>query len=128
MLIQRVAPVLSAMALMALTACGGQSVETPSDLVVKTYPAGQTFTLSLTMQACSDVCAEYDEASCSVNVKEDDNVIEVNASLTWDRTVSESECVNRCGPPKFAHCDVPSLAAGTYSLEAGGFTTNIVVQ
>jgi hypothetical protein len=116
------------MALLALTACGGQSVGTPSDLDVKTYPADQTFTLSLTMQACSDVCAEYDEASCSVNVKEDDKILEVNASLSWDRTVSESECVNRCGPPKFAHCDVPALSAGTYAVEAGGFTTKIVVQ
>ena len=118
---------LSALALVvAVAACGGLSVDTPTDLKVTTYPANQAFTMSLTMQACSDVCATYDEASCSTSV--DGNTIKANASLSYSRTVDGSECVNRCGPPKFAHCDVPALAAGDYTVEAGEFTTQIVVR
>lgn len=117
-----------ALGLLSLAACGGQSTDSPTGLLVTTYPAGQAFTMSLTMQACSDVCAEYDEGSCSVDVKADENVLDVNASLSWDRKVSESECDNRCGPPKFVHCAVPALSAGTYTVKSGQFSKDIVVR
>ncbi len=122
----RFARILPALGLLALCACGGQSSDTPSDLQVTTYPAGEAFTLSLTMQACSDVCAEYDEPNCSVDV--DGNTIKVNASLSWSRQGSDSECPNLCGPPKFAHCDVSALDAGTYTVESGQFRKDIVVR
>jgi hypothetical protein len=114
-------------AALALVGCGGLSVDTPVDLQVTTYPANTPFTLTLTMQACRDACATYEEAECSVSVKAD-NVLEVDASVQYDRTVDEQQCPNRCGQPVFAHCPVPSLGAGTYTVESGSFVRTILVK
>lgn len=114
--------------IVTLAGCGGQTVDTPTDLTRTTYPAGQAFTLSFTMQACSDMCAEYDEPSCGISVNEDDMVIDASPSLSFDRNVDDVECPNRCGPARFAHCEVPAIGAGTWTVEANGFTRTIVVE
>lgn len=128
MLQMRISTLFSAVALLALTACGGNSTDTPTSLDVTTYPAGQAFTMTLTMQACSDMCAEYDEGSCSTNVKEDEMIIEVDASISWDRIIDDGECPNRCGPPKTVTCQVGALDPGVYTVVANGFERNITIQ
>ena len=118
-------PFVTALAL-SLGGCGGLSVDTPTDLTVTTYPANKAFTMTLTMQACRDSCATYEEASCSVSV--DGSTIEVDASVSYSRDVDDVECLNLCGQPVFAHCDVPALSAGTYTVESGSFRRTIVVE
>jgi len=124
----RIRSFLSAAGLLALVACGGQSTDTPTSLDVTTYPANQPFTMTLTMQACSDICAEYDEGSCSVDVDKEKMIIDVDASISWDRKLDAAECPNRCGPPVKVTCDVEALDAGVYTLEANGFTKAITIR
>lgn len=128
MLQTRFSSLLSAVALLAVAACGGNSTDTPTSLDVTTYPAGTAFTMSLTMQACSDMCAEYDEGSCSTDVDKDEMVIDVSASISWDRIIDESECPNRCGPAKKVICSVEALDPGVYTVKSNGFQRRITVQ
>lgn len=121
--------VLLAAGLLTLIACGGQSADTPIGLDTTTYAAGAPFTMFVTMVSCTDPCAEYDEPSCSVNVKDDEATIEINASLTWSRTTPDGECSELCGgPSRKASCEVPALSAGTYEVVSGSFQRTITVR
>src|SRR5215472_10050909 len=52
----------------SIFACGKQSLDTPQELDIHTYPAKTAFTITVVMQACSDLCASYDQPSCSVSL------------------------------------------------------------
>lgn len=120
---------LLAATLVTAVACGGQSTDTVTSLDVTTYPAGQAFTMFVTLQACRDVCAEYDEPSCDVNVDAEAMTIEVNASVSWDRVVSDGECPNTCGQPVKAACRIEEgLDAGVYEVVSGSFRRQITIR
>lgn len=114
--------------LTAATACGGNTISTPEDLPLDTFAADEPFTMTFTMQNCSDGCATYEEGECDVSVDEEDRVIEADPSISFERDVADDECDNRCGPAVFAHCDVPALGPGTYEVRANGFETTITVE
>jgi archaellum component FlaG (FlaF/FlaG flagellin family) len=108
---------------LAVAGCG-QSISTPEDLVITTYPANAKFTLTLVMKACGDACAKYDSASCSVSI--DGHTINVDAHVGYSR--ENNNCSEMCGPEVLAHCDVGPLQAGTYTVVDGSFRRDITVK
>ncbi len=115
----------------ALLSCGGKALQTPEDLPITEYAAGDV-DLTLIMTTCSDVCSEYEPAECETRVE--DGVITVNVTVAYadkegvDRS-NTSVCVLQCGPRILAHCRVTGLAAGTYLVRSGqGFERNIIVR
>lgn len=115
---------------LALSACGGKSLERPESLPLRSYPAERDFRMSFVMTSCSDPCAEYEASDCSVDVDTEDRVIEVSVSIGYsDREgVDRSTCALACGKPVLGHCEVPALPAGTYTVVSGVFSANIEVR
>jgi hypothetical protein len=107
-----------------LTACGGQSLTTPENLRIDTYPKDTPFTLTLVMESCRDTCATYGDAECSVEVAEE-NMILVEIEVSYERL--GDQCAEVCAGEVLAHCDVNGLPAGKYTVKAGGFQRTIDV-
>ncbi|MEQ9499753.1 MAG: hypothetical protein RIT81_22935 [Deltaproteobacteria bacterium] len=107
-------------------ACGGNTLEGVEDLPRTNYPRGVPFRMTVMMTACSDACSEYEEADCSVDVNEDDKEISVSASVCFDRVMDE--CPEICGPRVNAHCEIPPLDGGTYTVTSDNFTATIDVE
>jgi hypothetical protein len=106
-------------------ACGGQSLTTPEDLPITTYPAGSEFTLTFVMESCADACAQYEQGECSVSV--DGGTIEVEVSVSYERNDSDG-CTETCSGNVLAHCRVGALDPGTYTVQAGSFQRQITVR
>jgi hypothetical protein len=117
-------------ALFLAASCGGRSLETPEGLPIRTYPSGQDFKMTLVMRSCSDTCSTYEPGECSVEVDEETKMLtlDVNVSYSDREGVEEGASCNRCGPQVVAHCDVPSLQAGTWAVKTDGFRQEIVVR
>lgn len=116
-----------------LAACGTRTLETPETLRIDQYVAGQPFTLTFVMKGCSDTCSTYEAAECEVSQADEGNVLEVSVSVAYgDKDGVDSStlegCTLQCGAPVLAHCSVPALAAGTWSVESGTFRGSIEVQ
>jgi hypothetical protein len=123
-------------------ACGGKSLDMPEILAIHDYPAKVPFTLTLVMKSCSDLCAHYDPASCSVSVSSETKTIKsadgtdmqvVERFLNIDVHVSYSadtgaDCLGQCGPEILAHCNVGPLDAGAYTVVSGSFRSDITVR
>jgi hypothetical protein len=103
--------------------CGNQSLETPEELLISTYPKDAAFTLTLIMESCRDTCATYQESTCEVEI--DGNTIKLSPEVEYER--SNDECAEVCNGQVFAHCSIPALGAGTYTIEAGSFKRTITV-
>lgn len=120
---------LGALALIAwvgLTgACGGQSLDTPEDLVIRDYPKDAPFVLTVVMKSCSDRCATYDASRCKVAVE--GNQIKLDVSVHFSRDNSKP-CSEVCGPQVIAHCDVGALNPGTYTVVSGSFRKDITIR
>lgn len=106
-----------------LSACGGSSLSTPESLRIDTYRKDTPFTLTLVMESCRDTCSTYSESKCSVEVEGNEIVLDID--VPYERT-SES-CVEVCTGEVLAHCSVNGLAAGKYTVKAGGFSRTIDV-
>lgn len=111
-------------------ACGGSDLDRPQSLAVTSFAANTAFRLSFTMTSCSDRCAVYASADCTASVKAEEMVIEANPRATVVDQIDSELCVqdNQCGFPVAAFCDVEGLAAGTWTVRAGDFTGNIIIQ
>lgn len=119
-------PIVSLFFLLVLSSCG-DSLTTPEDIPITRLPANEPFSLTLVMESCSDPCTSYGEPSCEVGVDEEDRVIHVDASV--DLGSQDGECISAlCGPQVLAHCDVPALPAGTYTVRSGTFMHQISLQ
>ncbi len=119
----RVAFLLS---ILFLAACGS-ALTTPEDIPLKHLPAGEKFVMTLVMDTCSDTCATYDEPSCSVSVDKSKMVIHIDASVGFSSNGVDG-CISTCGREILAHCDVPALAAGTYTVKSNGFEAQIFLE
>lgn len=116
-----------------LAACGSRTLETPETLRIDEYPAGQAFTVTFVMKGCSDRCSTYEAAECTVELAEEGNVLLISVSVPYDDkegvdTAALEDCTLQCGPPVLAHCAVPALPAGTWSIESGTFRGTIEVR
>lgn len=111
---------------LASAAACGPSISTPEDLPITVYPKDQPFRLTVVMESCSDACAKYSDPECDVSVDREKREIRLDASVGFDR--ESDACGERCGPSVLAHCDVPALASGTYSVSSGSFSRQITVR
>jgi hypothetical protein len=126
---------LCAAALSLVTAASvagcGRSLDNPTGLVIRSYPANKAFTMTLVMTTCSDQCATYADAACAVKLE--GQTLQVEASIAYadkdgtDET-TQTGCSLNCGAPVTVDCTVPALAAGTYSVEANRFKTTIEIR
>ncbi len=112
---------------LALPACGLPVIERPESLELTSYPAGRAFRMTLVMRACADGCATYEDADCSVSVDEDAKRVDADASVAYSRE-DGAPCNLACGPAVLAHCDVPALTAGTWTVRDGDFERRIEVR
>lgn len=116
----------------AVAGCSGRSLDTPERLRIDEYAAGQPFTVTFDMKGCSDTCATYEVSECAVEQLEG-NVLQFSISVPYgdkdgaDGTTLEN-CSLTCGPPVLAHCAVPALSAGVWTVEAGTFRGSIEVR
>lgn len=117
---------LTIFAASALFGCGGDTLTGVTEVTLANYPAGQAFRLTAIMTACSDSCSTYEEAECSVDVNEEDRTITLDASACFERTMDD--CAELCGPRILAHCEVPALTSGTYTVQSGVFARTITVE
>lgn len=121
----------AASALLALSGCGSRTLETPEALPIRTYAAGSELTLSFVMRSCSDTCSTYEAAECEVEVDGTMLLVDVSVAYSEREGVSAEEltgCNLSCGREIFAHCKVPSLNAGTYTVKAETFQADITVK
>ncbi len=112
---------------LALAACGGNVIDTPEDIPVDEFAQGTT-KITLTMTSCSDTCADYEEAECTTELSEREITVNASVSFTPGARVDGETCSLRCGPAILAHCTVPALATGTYTVKADGFERKIFVR
>jgi hypothetical protein len=124
------AAALSMLTAAAVAGCG-RSLDNPTGLPIRSYPAGKAFTMTLVMTTCSDKCATYSDPAC--NVKVEGQTLQVEASIAYgdkDDTdeASLTGCSLNCGAPVTVDCAVPELTAGTYTVEANRFTPTIEVR
>lgn len=112
---------------LALAACGGDIIDTPEDIPVDEFAAGTT-KITVTMTSCSDICAEYDEPQCTSEVSGTDIKLDATVSYTSKAPADGESCSLVCGPAVLAHCSVPALPAGTYTVTAGALTKKIHVR
>ncbi len=116
-----------------LAGCGSRTLDTPETLRIDEYPAGVPFTLTFVMKGCSDRCSTYEAAECSVDFADEGTVIQISVSVPYsdkadvDREALE-DCTLQCGAPVLAHCSIPALGPGTWSVEAGTFRSSIEVR
>lgn len=124
---------LALSALVLVPACGGRSLDSPEALPIRAYPADKDFTMTFIMTSCSDTCATYEVAECSVDVDTEARTIDVDASVSYgekdgvDAAALEG-CTLACGAPVVAHCSVPALGEGTYRVNAGTFRGEITIS
>jgi len=131
----RTSRTLTSLALLgALAACGSRALDVPESLVIVDYPANAALTLTFVMKTCSDTCSTYEAPVCTVETDTaEGNVVTVDVSVPYgDKADTDAAtlegCSLSCGPPVLAHCSVPALAAGEWSVEAGAFQTTIRVR
>jgi hypothetical protein len=120
------APLHRSALLLALLASCGNALTTPEDVPITHLPAEEKFILTLVMETCADSCATYDEPTCDVSVDEKDKVIEVDACVGFDR--GAADCRTVCGGEILAHCDIPALPAGTYTVRSGPFSHQVFLE
>lgn len=118
--------IVSLLSLLLLSACG-DALTTPEDIPIRRLPANEAFSLTLVMESCSDPCISYEEASCEVDVDEEDRIIDVDARVGIGSATTECRHA-LCGPQVLAHCDVPALPEGTYTVEAGSFRQQVFLE
>jgi len=118
---------LLSISVLLLAACGSPALTTPSALPLKTYAAGVK-KLSFEMISCSDPCAKYEAATCATTVDATAKTIEADISVGYEIDASIEDCPLSCGRPVLAHCEVPPLAAGTWTVTSGGFEATITVR
>ncbi|MEW5854569.1 MAG: hypothetical protein AB2A00_37680 [Myxococcota bacterium] len=119
--------------LLLLGACGGAPEEcttaeatTDQFCVPATAEAQQALTLQARPTGCSNVCNGTVEFQCEVVVQ--GTVITLGLSRTecveeqrpQPPFMSSSECTLACAIPDPVACNVPALAAGTYTVRAEG--------
>lgn len=124
------AAALSLVTAAAVAGCG-RSLDNPTGLVIRSYPADKAFTMTLVMTTCSDKCSTYSDAACAVKLE--GQTLQVDASIAYSEKDGTDEdsltgCSLNCGAPVTVDCPVPALAAGTYTVEANRFTTTIEVR
>jgi len=112
--------------------CGGSVLDSPEHLPRTTYANG-TKQITFVMATCSDTCTLYEEAVCAIELDRENAQLNVEISVAYrdrddaDRSTLDG-CGVTCGPPVYAHCDLPALSAGTYRVVAGSFESNIVIE
>jgi hypothetical protein len=125
---RRFVPVL----LLFVINCGGTALDSPEFLPRTTFANGSK-QITFIMASCSDTCLSYEDAVCSIELDQESGAINVEVSVAYqerddaDRT-SLDGCGVTCGPPVYAHCDLPALPSGSYRLVAGSFESTIVIQ
>jgi hypothetical protein len=121
-------PRLLGLALLVLAACG-RSLNTPESLPNRQFPAKEMFTMTLVMKSCSDPCEVYDQGSCNVSI--DGRNIKLDIDVPFhDGALSmppPGGCGLTCGPSVLAHCTVPSLDPGSYTVTDNGFTALVTL-
>jgi len=118
--------------LTALAGCG-RALDTPESLAITDYPANTDVTLTFVMKACSDTCSTYEASTCTVNIVSDTKTLDVAVSVPYGDNpdadgVTLDGCSLRCGAPILAHCNVSSIPAGVWTVEAGTFSTSITLR
>ncbi len=107
-------------------ACGNNTLEGIEALPNKNYPRGVPFRMTVMLTACSDACSTYEAAECDVDVDEDAKEIRLSASACFERTTDD--CPELCGPRINAHCAIPPLQGGTYTVVSDNFTSSVQVE
>jgi hypothetical protein len=105
---------------LTLAGCGGSTADEIIGLSSNSFLANQPFVLTVLVAdpvACAEV--RLDEATCEVDVNEDERTIRVKAEVPFEET---DGCVPdgglRGGLP--VACSVDALPAGTYTVRSRG--------
>jgi len=105
---------------LSLTGCGGNTADEIIGLGSTTFFANQPFVLTV-LVANPVSCAEVrlDEATCEVDVNEDERTIDVKAEVPFDEA---DDCVpdGGLGGGLPVDCSIDALPAGTYIVRSGG--------
>jgi hypothetical protein len=114
--------------------CGSTSLTSPEFLPRTVYAVGAK-QMTFVMTTCSDTCSSYAEAECDVELDSETGQLIVDVSMEVTERpkpakeyASDPVCGLTCGPSVYAHCELPSLAAGKYQVIAGSFETSIEIQ
>ena len=115
-----------------VASCGSTSLTSPEFLPRTVYGVGAK-QMTFVMSTCSDTCSSYAAAECVVELDSETAqlIVDVSVEVTErdgaDRDTLKG-CGVTCGPSVYAHCELPSLAAGKYQVIAGSFETSIEIR